>query len=212
MTRSLSDKEVLRQRRRLRLPDYDYTQPGTYFVTTCSFERECLFGQVVDCRMQRSAIGRIAHERWMAIPAHHPGVDIDAFVVMPNHVHGIVRIAAIREHGGPDTTPIAPSRGSARGPKPQSLGAIVGSFKSAVSRLARRAHERGPDPIWQLDFHDHIIRDDASLERIREYIAANPARWDTDPENPACGRTAGATQASPPHSDCDCGIHDGFTP
>jgi REP element-mobilizing transposase RayT len=161
----MTDQPPPPRRKPIRHELRDYAEPGIYFVTICTWNRACLFGRVIDGSMSLSALGQAAHEAWLDIPTHHPGVEIDGFVVMPNHVHGILRIGA------------APSRGpSGRG---VSLGTIVGSYKASVSRRGG-----GAQRVWQRGYYDHIVRDDRALERIRAYIAANPANWAEDAENP----------------------------
>jgi REP element-mobilizing transposase RayT len=147
-------------RRRLRLDGFDYTGEGLYFVTACTRGRACIFGVAVDDEIVLSDLGQVAVTCVTEIPRHNPGVSLDSFVVMPNHVHvllGLGYAAAV------------------------SLGTVVGTFKAAV---ARSAHARG---LWQRGYHDHVIRDEEDLARIREYIATNPIRWALDPENPARG-------------------------
>ena len=122
---------------------------------------------------------------WEQSPTHFPLVETDAWVVMPNHVHGVILIA------GSDTA-VSPNAGATHasplqrpsGPPKHSLGAIVGSYKSATSRrINELRHSRGV-PVWQRNYYDHVIRDAKALNHIRQYIAENPARWADDPENP----------------------------
>jgi REP element-mobilizing transposase RayT len=179
-----------RHRKHVRLPNFDYSQPGVYFVTSCSSGRRCIFGDVVDGQVQLSGLGALVRDRWLQIPLHHPGVETDAFVVMPNHIHGVLRIV---EPSGTDGI----ARPRAGGPTPRSIGTIVGSFKAGVTRRHRRSGGPASSPIWQRGYHDHVIRIDHALDRVRQYIAANPANWPTDPDNPRRLRHGGATQASP---------------
>ncbi len=184
-------------RRSIRLKGYDYTQPGAYFVTICTHDWACLFGDVVDGKMRLNAFGEIVHQCWLAIPQHFSPVTLDEFVIMPNHVHGIIGIMDAEPvanptvgatHASPLRWPL-PHQSSPRprGPQRQSIGAIVGSFKSAVTKRIN-AHRGTPGaPIWQRNYFEHIIRDAASLDRIRRYIAENPLRWHLDRENPNCG-------------------------
>ena len=162
-----------------RLKGYDYSSPGEYFVTICAGGMVEYFGDVVNGEMKRNDVGEIAHKMWMNIPIHHKYITIDEFVVMPNHVHGIIVINE-NEHGRDVacnvSTKISPKRGS--------LGTIVRSYKSAVSNWC---HLNGhPDFSWQPRFYDHIIRDEKGLNAIREYIHNNPAQWEYD-RNDASG-------------------------
>jgi REP element-mobilizing transposase RayT len=194
------DPEKL-HRRSIRLRGYDYTQPGAYFVTIVTRNRECLFGDVVGENMALNEYGRIVHACWKTIPDHFPNVTLDAFVVMPNHVHGIIVIDflgathAIAIVGARHASPLQITQRHAFpppdatstpcGPKRRSIGAIVGSFKSAVTKRINEMRGTPGVTIWQRNYYEHIIRSEESLNRIREYILRNPSRWDLDRENPA---------------------------
>ena len=179
-------------RRSIRLKGYDYTRAGAYFVTICTKDRACLFGDVSDGVMRLNQMGQIVWQCWLAIPDHFPHVLLDEFVVMPNHVHGIIVIMATHivgarhavgaTHASPlqnDDTPTRP-----RGPQRQSVASIVGSFKSAATKRINEQRGTPGAPVWQRNYYEHIIRDDESLNRIRQYIAENPLHWYLDRENP----------------------------
>ena len=169
-------------RRSIRLKGYDYTQPGAYFITICTQDRAFLFGEVVDGEMRLNEYGRIAWGCWKEIPLHFPQAELDAFVVMPNHVHGIIVIAGV---GATHASPLPLSSDARpRGPQRQSVSSIVGSFKSAVTRRINEYRCTPGAPVWQRNYYEHIIRDEKSLNRIREYIVTNPMRWAVDNENP----------------------------
>lgn len=185
-------------RRSVRLPTYDYAQAGAYFVTVfvtvCTHGRECLFGDVVEEAMRLNACGQIVSEVWHAIPAHFAGVQVNAFAVMPNHVHGIIVIIGDPPTAGVGATHASPlwvapgpneTAPHPNGPKPRSLGAIVGSFKSAVTRRINRLRNTPGTSVWQRSFYDRIIRTDRELNAVRRYVADNPARWHWDKLNPA---------------------------
>lgn len=163
-------------RRSIRLKGYDYSQAGAYFVTLVTYQRDCLFGEIRDAKMALNDFGTIADECWRAIPDHFQLVELGAHVIMPNHVHGVI---VIRESvGARHASPLQPPRG----PAPRSLGAIVGSFKSAVTkRIGRELNATG---IWQRNYYEHIIRNEKDLQRITDYIETNPLRWNEDDENP----------------------------
>ena len=183
-----------RVRHSIRLPGYDYTSAGWYFVTFCVQNRECAFGEMRSGGVIPSEAGRFVQDCWQAIPVHFPYVDLDAWVLMPNHLHGIL---AIR----PDTRPrdndgdlIGTAEINAAGGAPTerwrkvapgSLSAIVRSFKSASTREVNKARGTAGATLWQRNYFEHVIRDDRDLERIRVYIQENPARWELDQENPA---------------------------
>ena len=160
-------------RRSIRLKGFDYTRENAYFVTICTQNQACLFGEIVNGQIRLNDAGRVAQMMWKAIPAHFPHVEIDAWIVMPNHVHGIIIIVGAT-HASPQS-----------GPPKGSLGAIVGSYKSAVSRQINQLHRTPGATVWQRNYYEHIIRDAAALDRIRKYISDNPAHWAEDMENPS---------------------------
>ena len=155
------------RRKGLRLREYDYATPGAYFVTVCAHERKFLFGRVVDQVMRLNVLGRIVERCWFDLRAHYPRIELENFVVMPNHVHGIVVLKP----------PLAASD------RIHPLPEIVRGFKTFSSRAAN-AIRRRTEPLWQRGFHDRIVRDESELARIREYIDNNPAVWRLDRENP----------------------------
>ena len=157
------------RRRKLRLPKYDYTQAGAYYVTICSYKKRCIFGEVVARQMILNRYGKIVQTAWMEIDHHFPTVKTDQFVVMPNHIHGIIIL-------NPDSLEC-----ECEGP---SLGTVVGSFKSATTRYINKLQGATKAIIWQRNYYEHIIRNEQSMDEIRQYIAHNPRNWDRDPENP----------------------------
>jgi len=171
----MDSEPTLPRRRSLRLPAYDYSQGGAYFITICAHERRCLFGRVADSQMQVNAIGALIEEEWFRSPTIRRIV-LDAFVVMPNHVHGIVLIDSV---GATSSSP-----GPASGPRRGSLSSFVGSFKAAVTRRIKTLSLLPDSRVWQRNYYEHIIRDDKSLDAIREYIDSNPANWANDRQNP----------------------------
>ncbi len=174
-------------RRSIRLKDYNYVQAGAYFVTVCTYERECVFGDVIDGEVQLNKYGEIVTTCWEEIPNHFAGVELDAFVVMPNHIHGIVVIAnGEKQPAGVGATHASPLR-KPLGPQRKSLGAIIGAFKSASTKRVNEMCQAPGMPLCQRDYYEHVIRDQHELDRIREYIAANPVRWAEDVNNPAYG-------------------------
>jgi REP element-mobilizing transposase RayT len=149
-------------RKRLRLREFDYRQPGMYFVTICSTERRCWFGEVVDGIAVLSKMGELVQGAWCRMTERYTGIAVDDFVIMPNHLHGLI--------------------GLKTGTDP--LSSIVGAFKSVSVQMARDAGLLRGRTLWQRGFHDHVVRDDADLSRIREYIQNNPLKWHLDRENP----------------------------
>jgi putative transposase len=165
-----------------RLPGWDYSSPGFYFVTICTQNFQPYFGEVVDVRVELSEIGICAHTCWAEIPEHFSNIRLDEFVIMPNHVHGIVIIEKTVETLHATSLQERKEKMSNISPKPGSLSAIVRSYKSAVTRWARKNGH--PNFAWQPRFFDHIIRNDESLYEIRRYIRNNPLEWDLDYEHP----------------------------
>lgn len=202
-----------RNRRSPRLAGFDYRHPGLYFVTICTAGRACVFGDVVEERMVRSPLGQIAHGEWERTLRLRPTLVPDVFVVMPNHVHLLFGIAAIPDQAAADpagraeadpagraearlsptrtlrttrtpqwpaTSDSPPTLGSPSG----SVPAVVGAYKSAVTRKARQAGLWEGEPLWQARFHDRIVRDAREAGRIRRYILDNPLRWNQDRYRP----------------------------
>lgn len=155
-------------------------------MTICACAKGCRFGVVDDGEMQLNPVGEMVVEEWLRTPVLRPQVELDAFVVMPNHVHAIVVIDApvgatrwVARLISPVRTPRATHRvAPTPGPPAGSLGAIVGQFKSTVTRRVVAAG--GTAPLWQRNYHEHVIRGERDLNALRDYIAANPARWDED--------------------------------
>ena len=169
------------RRRAIRLRGYDYTQQGAYFVTICTWGRLCALGDVVDSEMVLSDAGQLAQAAWQALPQHYPGVRLDAWVIMPNHVHGIIVLEAGQRAGlKPAPTRLSPD------PKP-ALSELVRAFKTFSARRINTARNTVGSPFWQRNYYEHVIRDDATLNRIRQHIVDNPANWHEDPENPDAG-------------------------
>src|SRR5262245_16906914 len=162
----------MRARKHNRLLDYDYTQPGAYFITTVVNGRQNTFGEVRDGKIQLTQYGQILVEQWHWLHRQYPATTLDEFVVMPNHVHGIIIIVGT---------------GHEESIQPKPLSELVGAFKTTTSK---RIHQLGMLSFqWQRSFYDRIIRNEVELNRIRQYIQTNPMRWDLDIENGS--RTAG---------------------
>ena len=167
-----------------RLGDWDYSQPGWYYVTLCTHNRQCFLGTVADGQMLASAAGAIVAEEWLRTPLVRLNVALDAWVLMPNHLHGIVIIKELPGRVGDemrDRTKAANKPGVAR-LVPGSLGAIVGQIKAVCKKRIRAVGMA--DFEWQPRFYDHIIRDAGALDKIRQYIVNNPAQWALDELNP----------------------------
>lgn len=178
-----------------RLQNWDYSWAGAYFITICTQNREHYFGEIKNEKMILSPIGVIADILWYEIPHHAKNVELEAFVVMPNHIHGILIINSnmdndnthIVETGHALSLPQTPNKTSIQpitiGQQrfqnigKNSISSIIGSYKSAVTKHALRL---GFDFQWQTRFHDHIIRDDQSFQKISNYIENNIITWRED--------------------------------
>lgn len=168
-------------RRSIRLPGYDYTQPGAYYITICTYEKQCWFGDVVDGKMHYNYLGFIAYRFWLALSRRFKHIKLDAFVVMPNHIHGILIITEYGRNKARDRTPRKEQFGK---PVPGSIPTVVRSYKSAVTRRINLMRRSRTVPIWQDNYHESIIRIEKGLEPVRQYIVNNPLKWTWDEENP----------------------------
>lgn len=186
----MSYNPEIHHRRSVRLRRYDYTLAGGYFVTVCTFNRECLFGDVMDGEMRLNHAGEIVREEWLRTTEIRKEIALDSFVIMPNHLHGIVLIAdGVGAHGmRPDSTNDhnrAHGRAPLQGRPPKSLGAFIAGFKSVCTTRINQMRGQGGIPVWQRNYYEHVIRSEDDLGKVRQYIAENPVKWDLDENNPA---------------------------
>jgi REP element-mobilizing transposase RayT len=179
-----------KERKRLRLKDYDYSQPGAYLVTICTKDREHRFGEIADGEMRANAMAAVVESCWNDLSNHYPNIELDEFVVMPNHVHGIIVILdepiTVGECTVGDGLRPSPTRPSPTGSSPTKkhpLSEIDRAFKSFSARRINKICNTPGTPVWQRGYYDHIIRNERSLTRIREYITQNPQRWASDTQN-----------------------------
>ncbi len=229
-----------RNRQSIRLHGYDYSQPGQYYITICSQQRKCIFGEIVDEEIRLSLPGQVELAHWMAIARHSDFVRLDEFTIMPNHLHGTLmfeqkgellgaadvgannpphnvvtrcgngadepRRAGVGannpphsltqevQHCAADYSPLHPRLLSQstefvasrpKGTQAGSLGAIIQNFKKTSSRTVHRIAPELEGHVWQRNYYEHIIRDEFELDRIRDYVRLNPAKWADDPNNPS---------------------------
>lgn len=198
-----------RNRRSTRLKGYDYSSNGAYFISIVTQGRSLLFGDVVDSEMHLNDAGEMVQRCWEEMPKRFPSIAMDQFIVMPNHMHGVVVIQQpVVDVGTPLHQPAvgapldqpavgaplvgAQETGTTTRVAPTRLGDVIGAFKS----LTTLEYSRGVDSkgwqsfdkrLWQRNYHEHIIRNEREFEDIREYIWNNPLAWDLDKENPLRG-------------------------
>ena len=171
-------------RHSIRLQGYDYTQSGAYFVTLVTYQRNVLFGEIIDGEVKLNRKGEIVQEEWFASVNIRKEIRLhpEEFVVMPNHVHGIVWI----EYDTSIAMVVVGANGRSPLPhpqmKPRSLGSLIAGFKSSVTKRIR--DELNETGIWQRNYYEHIIRNEKELDAIRRYIESNPLNWSEDDENP----------------------------
>jgi putative transposase len=170
-------------RRSIRLKEYDYSQAGAYYVTIDVQNREYLFGEIVNYEMILNEAGEMVNEQWNALLERFPNIELDIYQVMPNHFHGIIVVTE-----NLDTQNVI-----VQDKKPV-LGDIIGAFKSITTHeyILGVDNKKWPQfykRLWQRNYYEHVIRDEADLNRVRDYIQSNPANWDEDEENPNFKKT-----------------------
>ena len=163
------------KRRSIRLEGYDYAQEGLYFVTILCFQREHLFGRIEERKIMLNDGGRIASSCWKEIPKHFPQLSLHEYVIMPNHLHGILEIIPHEKSKGEKS--FAPDTKSFRSPS-KTIGSVVRGFKIGVTKWFR--NHTDIHNVWHRNYHEHIIRDISDYHRISEYIRTNPEKWEED--------------------------------
>lgn len=196
-------------RKSIRLKGYDYSQEGAYFITICCQDRACLFGKITNGEMILNEMGIIAHDEWIKTTEIRQNVKLDVFVIMPNHIHGII-VLGRGESNSPDNceshSPILSVECNSqykmgefdsqnikgefdsplRSPS-KNIGAIIRGYKSSVTKQIRMLNENGGDlpnlipiTVWQCNYYEHIIRNEQSYQTISNYIINNPLKWNED--------------------------------
>ena len=171
-------------RRSIRLRNYDYSQPGAYFVTICTYQKQSWFGEIKNGQMYLNQLGKIVADEWLKTCKIRPNFQLDEWVIMPNHFHGIV---IINDYSGDDQSLGAGNRpldlGAGNLPlqqKPNSLSSCIAGFKSAVTKRINLLRQNTDTPIWQRNYYESILRDEKYLAVVREYIINNPKNWPND--------------------------------
>ena len=174
-------------RRTIRMDGYDYSRSGFYFVTICTNDRACIFGEVMEGEMYSNEIGEVVQEEWLQTEIIREEICLDSFVIMPNHLHGIIIIqnderenraitkdTNVGAHGGAPVTRFK-----------KTLGSLIAGYKSGTTTRVNRMRGTPHRKVWQRNYYEHIIRNENDLYNSRKYIEENPVRWDLDKENPA---------------------------
>ena len=170
----------------IRLKGYDYTQSGAYFVTICAQDKKNLFSQIVDGNVILNEFGKIIENEWVKTGQIRKNVIIDEYVIMPNHLHGIIIIKNDHDDRNGTQRRVATANIESFGkPVSGSLPTIVRGFKSTTTRQINELRNMPEMPLWQRNYYEHVVRNDDDLNEIREYIINNPLKWDLDKENPS---------------------------
>jgi len=185
----MPDNPAINHRRSIRLPGYDYSQAGLYFITICTQGHVCLFGSIENGKMILNDAGRMIEQQWQALKSRFDRIKLHESIVMPNHFHGIVEFVGVplvgTQNSGQSSTVGQPLiSGQPQGIAP-TIGTIVGAFKSVSTNKYIRGVQNNNWPrfdkkIWQRNYYEHIIRDEQSYHQISEYIQSNPLKWMDD--------------------------------
>lgn len=165
---------AVHHRRSIRLKGYDYTKEGMYFITICCHQHKCWFGEIENENIILNDYGLIAHNQWADLSTRFSNIELDEFVIMPNHVHGIIIINSSGSGASPD-----PTNPNTKNP---TIGGMVGAYKSLVAVDCLKIFKPKNDTrimgkLWQRNYYEHIIRNEQSFNRISEYIRNNPKNW-----------------------------------
>jgi putative transposase len=179
--KNTSDKP---QRKSVRLKEYDYSIPGWYYVTLCTYDRINVFGKVFNAKMRLNESGNIVEQEWLMTKKIRSNVDLDYYVIMPNHIHGIIILNSRGELNSPTENikgrmQYAPTNSKFRSPS-QTLGAIIKGFKSSVTKRIRATTGGTSLKVWQRNYYENVIRNELDLHNIRQYIELNPFKWELD--------------------------------
>jgi REP element-mobilizing transposase RayT len=184
----------IHHRRSIRLKEYDYSNAGAYFVTMCTWQKECLFGDVMNGEMRLNELGGIVDKEWVQTAVVRSNVELDVYIVMPNHFHGIIilndpvgatrRVAHDMTIDDMANNTRATHRVAPTTLQSGSIGAILGQFKSIAAKTINQTRNTLGMPLWQRNYFERVIRNENELHAIRQYIINNPLQWDMDENNP----------------------------
>jgi putative transposase len=164
-------------RKSIRLKRYDYSENGAYFITICIQHRECLFGEIVAGEMRLNGAGMLAQKWWLELKNKYPHIELDEYVIMPNHFHGIITIQNETAVGAIHESPLRSDISTRR---KMTLSKIVGYFKMNSAKYINQLLNTKEQKLWQRNYYEHIIRNEQSLTQIQEYIINNPSNWEQD--------------------------------
>ncbi len=174
-------------RRSIRLKEYDYSQPGWYYVTICTHSKRCLFGHISNGKMLLNEYGKITEKEWLRTKEIRKNVDLDYYVIMPNHIHGIIiienKIINYTEVGANGNSPLLHNNENIEDnliSPSQTIGAIVRGFKGSVTKRINELRKTPGNPVWQRNYYEHILRNEMDLYCTRNYIQNNPLKWEVD--------------------------------
>lgn len=169
------DKEK-HHRRSIRLPEYNYSAPGAYYITLCTYERACLFGEIIDDAIVLSEFGKVVDDLWLELFINSEGIIRDHYVIMPNHFHGVIFINTESK----DQTANSDPQMDILKRRKMLLSKFIGKFKMSTSKQINQIQGASGNPVWQRNYYEHVIRHEDDLAHIREYIINNPLNWNTD--------------------------------
>lgn len=185
----MENKNNIFYRRSLRLRGYDYSQAGAYFITICTNKRKCLFGNIVQNEVNLNELGNAVLDIWYSLPNKYSNIELDEFVIMPNHVHGIIVIKDVVEaiHELPLQENISSHKNyelSQKERRNMLLPKVIGYFKMNSAKVINQKNSSSGTSLWQRNYYEHIIRNEYELDRVREYIINNQIKWYLDYDNP----------------------------
>ena len=173
-------------RRSVRLKEFDYSQPGWYYITICTHNKKCLFGGIADSKMVLNKFGKIVNEEWQKTKEIRRNIDLDYYVIMPNHIHGIIIIenkiivhTALRANSNSPLQCDENIKNKLNSPS-QTIGAIVRGFKGSVTKRINELRNTPGSPVWQRNYYEHILRNEMDLYCTRNYIQNNTLKWQLD--------------------------------
>jgi len=175
-------------RHSIRLKNYDYSRTGAYFITICTYDKKSLFGKIQNGKIILNKFGKIAHSEWLKSAEIRDEIELDLFVVMPNHIHGIViidrksKLVGANGRSPLQSTDLSPPQNIHMSSK--SISSFVSGYKSSVTKQINILQRTPKFPVWQRNYYDHVIRNNDDLSNTRDYIINNPLQWELDRENP----------------------------